>query len=132
MSMPPLGYFDGEWLSCSDAHTKASTPSTTGLFDFAFVSEELRMKIWRRAAALGLLLTGANEDGALGIARIREVGGTALVQSPRTASVPTMPEAALRLTHPDYVLDLPEIGPLLARLGISPTGSRTSRVEGAS
>lgn len=57
MSMPPLGYFDGEWLSCSDAHTKASTPSTTGLFDFAFVSEELRMKIWRRAAALGLLLT---------------------------------------------------------------------------
>jgi two-component system chemotaxis response regulator CheB len=68
------------------------------------------------AALAGLLLTGANEDGARGLARIKKAGGTTLVQSPDTASVRTMPDAALRLARPDYVLPLPEIAALLARM----------------
>lgn len=64
----------------------------------------------------GLLLSGANEDGARGLARIKQAGGATLVQSPETASVETMPSAALRLARPDHVLPLTEIGPFLARM----------------
>jgi len=67
-------------------------------------------------ALVGLLLTGASEDGARGLARIQRAGGLTLVQSPITAAVPVMPEAALRLFSPDHVLPLDEIGPFLARL----------------
>jgi len=67
-------------------------------------------------ALVGLLLTGASEDGARGLARIQRAGGLALVQAPSTAAVRTMPEAALRLFSPDHVLPLDEIGPFLARL----------------
>jgi two-component system chemotaxis response regulator CheB len=64
----------------------------------------------------GVLLTGANEDGARGLAHIKEAGGTTIVQSPETSFVRTMPEAALRLSPVDHVLPLDEIGPFLARL----------------
>ena len=47
---------------------------------------------------LGVLLSGANEDGADGLAAIHAVGGRALVQAPATAFMPTMPEAALALS----------------------------------
>lgn len=65
----------------------------------------------------GLLLSGANEDGARGLRSIREAGGIAIVQSPATASVPTMPEAGLSLAKPDHVLPLMQIGAFLAQLG---------------
>ncbi len=68
-------------------------------------------------AALGVLLTGASEDGARGLARIDAAGGTTVVQSPDTATVPTMPEAALRLCHPTHVLPVDEIGAWLTRVG---------------
>jgi two-component system chemotaxis response regulator CheB len=48
------------------------------------------------ARAIGVVLTGANEDGARGLRRIVDRGGWAVVQSPATAEVRTMPEAALR------------------------------------
>jgi two-component system chemotaxis response regulator CheB len=68
------------------------------------------------SALVGLLLTGASEDGARGLARIQRAGGLTLVQAPNTAAVRIMPEAALRLSSPDHVLPLAEIGPFLARL----------------
>jgi len=76
-------------------------------------------------ALAGLLLSGASEDGARGLARIKASGGMALVQSPETSPVRTMPEAALRLVPVDHVLPLSEIGPFLARLG----GQRTASAE---
>jgi two-component system chemotaxis response regulator CheB len=45
---------------------------------------------------IGVVLTGANEDGARGLAAIVRRGGRALVQDPKTAEIPIMPEAALR------------------------------------
>lgn len=66
---------------------------------------------------VGLLLSGANDDGARGLARIKAAGGTTVVQSPDTAVVRTMPEAALRLTAADHILPLPDIGALLSSLG---------------
>jgi two-component system, chemotaxis family, protein-glutamate methylesterase/glutaminase len=67
------------------------------------------------SALLGVLLSGANEDGARGLAAISSVEGQALVQAPATALVPTMPEAGLRLAPAALVLPLAEIGPYLAR-----------------
>ena len=67
-------------------------------------------------ALLGVLLTGANEDGAHGLARIKAAGGTVLVQAPETALARAMPEAALRLTPVDHVLTPTEIGAFLSEL----------------
>jgi two-component system chemotaxis response regulator CheB len=64
----------------------------------------------------GLLLTGANEDGARGLARIAEGGGTTLVQAPETAFARAMPEAAIKRLRPDQVLPVSELGGALQRL----------------
>jgi two-component system, chemotaxis family, protein-glutamate methylesterase/glutaminase len=63
--------------------------------------------------AIGVILTGANADGAEGLARIKERGGVAVVQDPRTAERRTMPDAAIAATHADAVLPIREIGPFL-------------------
>jgi len=65
-------------------------------------------------ALLGVLLSGANEDGAEGLARIRDGGGITVVQSPSSALVAAMPAAALRLGTPNHVLPIGQIGPFLA------------------
>jgi two-component system chemotaxis response regulator CheB len=52
----------------------------------------------------GIVLTGANEDGAIGLRHIVDRGGTAIVQDPRTAEVRTMPDAAIRLVPSAAVL----------------------------
>ncbi|MNM58299.1 Chemotaxis response regulator protein-glutamate methylesterase of group 2 operon [compost metagenome] len=65
---------------------------------------------------LGVLLTGANEDGAAGLAYINNSGGRTVVQDPRDAQVALMPEAALALHSPDFILSLSGIGQLLATL----------------
>lgn len=65
---------------------------------------------------LAVVLTGANDDGARGLARVRELGGITVVQDPDEALVPTMPEAALALHEPDHILTLQGIGQLLAGL----------------
>ncbi len=62
---------------------------------------------------IGVILTGANHDGARGLQYIKERGGLTVVQDPQTAEVAYMPEAALKATPIDYVLSLPQIGDLL-------------------
>lgn len=47
------------------------------------------------AGLAGVVLTGANRDGANGLAAVHEAGGLCLVQEPRTAEVPIMPAASL-------------------------------------
>lgn len=64
----------------------------------------------------GMLLTGANNDGARGLAKIRVVGGLTVIQDPETALARTMPEAGLSLHTPNYLLPLSDIGPLLVQL----------------
>ncbi|QBZ89722.1 chemotaxis protein CheB [Pseudomonas viciae] len=68
------------------------------------------------ANLLAVVLTGANSDGAKGLARVRELGGVTVVQDPDEAHVSTMPEAALALHEPDHILTLQDIGQLLAGL----------------
>ncbi|WP_130619588.1 chemotaxis protein CheB [Dyella amyloliquefaciens] len=69
-----------------------------------------------RDTLIGVLLTGANSDGAEGLARIRRNGGLAIVQDPADAESPAMPMAALDIAGTDHCLPLAAIAPLLNRL----------------
>ncbi len=65
---------------------------------------------------VGLVLTGANSDGAGGLKKIRETGGLVLVQDPETAEATPMPHAAIAAADPDYILPLDEIGQFIRNL----------------
>lgn len=94
-------------LSC-EAEVHYSRPSIDVLFDSG-------------AAAFGprlaaILLTGANEDGADGLARVRAGGGLTVVQDPAEAQVSVMPAAAIARQPPHHVLTLAAIHQLIAAL----------------
>lgn len=65
---------------------------------------------------LGIILTGANEDGAAGLHAIHQAGGVTVVQRPDSAKVPHMIVSALQRGPADFVLSLPEIAQLLGTL----------------
>ena len=67
-------------------------------------------------ALAGILLTGANADGAEGMQRIRQRGGLTIVQDPKEAQAATMPEKAISLCAPHLVLPLADIRALLPLL----------------
>lgn len=62
---------------------------------------------------LGIVLTGASSDGAVGAAKIREMGGAVIVQDPMTAEVATMPNAAIARARPSGIGTLEEIANIL-------------------
>jgi two-component system chemotaxis response regulator CheB len=95
-------------LSCEDRVSYAR-PSIDVLFDTA-------TDAYGKSLA-GILLTGANCDGAAGLAGMKLAGALTIVQEPASAEVPTMPEAAIRRMTPDLILPLAEIRSLLRRLG---------------
>ena len=66
--------------------------------------------------AIGVVLTGANEDGARGLADIVKRGGLALVQNPRTAEIPIMPQAAVKAVPNAEILELDALAPRLIEL----------------
>ena len=61
-------------------------------------------------AVIGVILTGANEDGAAGLATIKRRGGVAVIQDPAGATRRAMPDAAIAATAADAILPLDEIG----------------------
>ena len=63
-----------------------------------------------------VLLTGANRDGASGLAQVKDRGGLTIVQDPQEAQVATMPLAALATHQPDHILPIHGIGRLLVEL----------------
>ena len=65
---------------------------------------------------IGIILTGANNDGSKGLLRIKEFGGLTIVQDPETAEVSTMPESAIKLFQPDHILSLQNIAHFLNKL----------------
>jgi two-component system chemotaxis response regulator CheB len=67
-------------------------------------------------ALAAVLLTGANHDGARGLAQVKRQGGLTIVQDPQDALVATMPEAALKTHQPDHILPIHGIGRLLVEL----------------
>jgi two-component system chemotaxis response regulator CheB len=67
---------------------------------------------------VGILLTGANHDGAAGMAYIHASGGLTVVQDPADAQVATMPKSAIDRFSPHLILPLARIGALLPMLEI--------------
>lgn len=69
-----------------------------------------------RDKVLGILLTGANVDGAEGLKKIHDYKGVTIVQDPATCEIDTMPKAALNLFEPDYIMSPDEILDFLNKL----------------
>jgi two-component system chemotaxis response regulator CheB len=69
-----------------------------------------------RDRIVGVILTGANADGAKGLARIKALGGLTVVQDPESAESRAMPDAAISGVAVDRVLPLQEIAPFLNEL----------------
>ncbi|QNK02699.1 chemotaxis protein CheB [Dyella telluris] len=91
-----------------DQRVSFARPSIDVLFESA-------AEAWREAL-VGVVLTGANSDGARGLLKVRQGGGVAIVQDPADAESPTMPTVALELAGADHCLPLADIAPLLNRL----------------
>ncbi len=73
---------------------------------------------------IGVLLSGALDDGVAGLRAIKQSGGIAVVQDPVEAVNPSMPEHALRLVDVDYCLPAADIARLLVRLCTGKEGER--------
>ncbi len=95
-----------ETLSLSiDQKVNYARPAIDPLFESAAEVYQERL--------IGIVLTGSNSDGALGLRRIKEYGGLAIVQTPDTAESSYMPMAAIAAADVDYILPLDEIASLL-------------------
>lgn len=93
----------------SDEKVNYSRPSIDVLFESAAETYGPELA--------GVILTGANNDGASGLHLIKEKGGLAVVQEPSSAESPYMPRAALGLVEADYILSPEDIGAVLLTLG---------------
>jgi two-component system chemotaxis response regulator CheB len=58
---------------------------------------------------IGILLSGANRDGALGMKHIKDRGGLTIVQEPSECMIDTMPKSAMAITTIDHVMKVDEI-----------------------
>lgn len=116
--LAPPGYHmlieDGSVALSVDEPVQFSRPSIDVLFDSA--SEE------HGERTIGVVLTGANADGADGLAAIKRRGGYTIVQDPATAERPEMPAAALAV-GPDAVVDLDDVAQVLCVMGDSRQGA---------
>ncbi|WP_128548601.1 chemotaxis protein CheB [Larkinella soli] len=74
---------------------------------------------------IGVILSGALDDGTAGLWTVKHYGGLAIVQDPREAEVPSMPLSAIRQVGVDHVVSLAEIPPLLIRLTDRPAPEKS-------
>ena len=65
---------------------------------------------------IGILVSGANSDGAEGMLAIHKARGTTLVQDPEEAEIPSMPEAAIDSFQPDYIYNADKIIKFIEKL----------------
>jgi two-component system chemotaxis response regulator CheB len=93
----------------SDEPVHFSRPSIDVLFESAADIYGERL--------MGLILTGANQDGAQGLAAVGRAGGRTVVQDPGCAPVAYLPKSALQQGPVDFVLSLKQIQDLLAAFG---------------
>jgi two-component system chemotaxis response regulator CheB len=97
-----------EFSLSTEAPVMFARPSIDVLFESASAAYASK--------TLGVVLTGASADGAWGAAKIRERGGTVVVQDPETAECPVMPKAAIAADAASSILPLEAIAGLLADL----------------
>jgi two-component system chemotaxis response regulator CheB len=64
---------------------------------------------------LGIIVTGANKDGAHGMSSIHKKGGLTIAQDPKECSAPYMPQSAIELHCIDYVLNIEQINTFILK-----------------
>ena len=103
--------FDNTFSLSTEESYNHSRPS----IDFTLSSAAMAF----REKCLGILLTGANKDGAKGLKDIYDKKGYTIVQNPDTCDIKTMPQAALRLFEPQQIMTPDEIAEYLNSLAKS-------------
>jgi len=98
----------GSFALSTEAPVAYARPSIDVLFESA--ADAYAEKV------VGVILTGANNDGAGGLKRIKKRGGLAIVQEPATAECSTMPAAAIETVAVNHVLPLADISSFLVSL----------------
>ena len=91
-----------------DEKLNFSRPSIDALFESAAWAYKNNL--------IGVILTGANSDGANGLKMIKSMGGKTIIQNPDNATAQVMPHFALKIAKPDIQLDLDEIADKLIEL----------------
>ncbi len=89
----------------NDEKLNYSRPSIDILFETASYAYETEL--------IGIILTGANSDGAIGLAQIKDAGGYCIVQDPKEADTQAMPLAAIEKATPHKTLIIEKIAQLL-------------------
>lgn len=116
---PGIMYFAGSGYHLSVEQDRSFSLSCEAPVQFARPAIDILMEsaadVYGSALA-GILLTGANFDGADGMRRIRERGGLTIVQDPEEAQASTMPAEAIRRCAPHLVLPLAGIRAVLPLL----------------
>jgi two-component system chemotaxis response regulator CheB len=102
---------DGTISLSVDAKVNWSRPSMDVLFESA-------ARVWG-SGLVAVVLSGANRDGARGLAAVRRAGGMTLAQDPGTADCPIMPQASIDAGVVDEVLPADEIGRRLLQFAMS-------------
>ena len=69
-----------------------------------------------REKFLGIILSGANRDGAAGLKKVKDLGGLCIVQDPKECEVRTMTEASLQTTEVDHVFSTDQIIQFLKKI----------------
>jgi two-component system chemotaxis response regulator CheB len=98
----------GHFALSTEGVVRHSRPSIDVMFESAADAYGERL--------IGVILTGANEDGADGIVAIKRRSGFTIAQDPATAERRAMPEAAVATGAVDRVVEVEEIAPLLVEL----------------
>lgn len=73
---------------------------------------------------IGVILTGALDDGTSGMWSVKRLGGISVIQEPREAMYPSMPESVRQHVEVDYTVSLSELASLLGDLVQEETGER--------
>jgi two-component system, chemotaxis family, protein-glutamate methylesterase/glutaminase len=105
---------DGHLLLRRGPRENMARPAIDPLFRTAAASHGGRV--------IGVVLSGALNDGTAGLIAIKRCGGLAVVQDPSDASVPSMPQSALRRVPIDHIARARDMGGLLDRLSREPAG----------
>ena len=71
---------------------------------------------WAGPRVIGVILTGARDDGTVGMRTVKQRGGITIVQDPLEAPFPSMPMSVMQNIKVDYSLPLREIAPMLDKL----------------
>lgn len=79
--------------------------------------------LWHGPRAVGVILAGTLDDGASGLAAIKQCGGVVVVQDPCDAIADEMPASALRATEVDACVPVADMAALLAKFANEPAGT---------